>query len=138
MKKCTHTHTYLKIFFFTLVLWELSLVHVDEQIGSCGSSTKKHIFFSFLLRPHKILLSLSFSLSVFYYRVTKRSTRTQPRARKRRGTRKKRASRVYCSLCFFIARVLLVLYMPRYRMYFFYRKTKTKASLREKRKKEGE
>ena len=117
---------------------------VRTKSGRPLKSTKTQTIFFFpffVLSPQNtpLSLSLSLSLSLFFIIASQKEARTQPRARKRRGRMKKRASRIYYSLCFFIARVLLVLHMPRYRMYFFYRKNKTtKASERRKERRGGE
>jgi len=131
MKKRTHTHTLilkflLHVFTTSPLLWRLFLVLGPKSVHS-------HFFFPFLffLRPHKILLSLSLSLSLFFIIASQKEARTQPRARKRREFTTRSA--------FFIARVLLVLYMPRYRMYFFLsqKQDKRTKAKRQKRKKEG-
>ena len=141
MKKRTHA--------LTLSYFEISSYpccggfFCSNKIGSSTESPQKQtIYFFSLFRPltpKYSSLSLSLSLSLFFIIASQKEARTQPRARKRRGRMKKRASRIYYSLCFFIARVLLVLHMPRYRMYFFYRKNKTtKASERRKERRGGE
>jgi len=134
MKKRTHTHTHTLIwnFFFTLVLWELLQNRVHE---------KSH-FFSFLLRPHKILpLSLSLSLSLFFIIASQKEARAPSRGREREEEQGRNARREFTARSAFSSRAFFLFFICRDIVcIFFYRKNKTKEqkpSDRRERKKGG-
>jgi len=129
MKKRTHTHTYFEI--SSSRVHDFTLV-VEAFFGPWTKIGPLTFFFSFpFFSSSSQNTPLSLSLSLFFIIASQKEARTQPRARKRREFTTRSA--------FFIARVLLVLYMPRYRMYFFLsqKQDKRTKAKRQKRKKEG-
>jgi len=108
-------------------LWELLQNRVHE---------KSH-FFSFLLRPHKILpLSLSLSLSLFFIIASQKEARAPSRGREREEEQGRNARREFTARSAFSSRAFFLFFICRDIVCIFFMvktKTKTKAIARERR-----
>ena len=105
-----------------------------------GSSTnaRKNTFFSFLLRPYKILpLSLSLSLSLFFIIASQKEARAPSRGREREEEQGRNARREFTARSAFSSRAFFLFFICRDIVcYFFYRKNKTKTKAIEREEKE--
>jgi hypothetical protein len=127
MKKRSHTLAVILNFFFVLAFFGSSSTN---KIGSRPQSPQNFFFPFLFFRPHKIILrtlSLSLSLSVFYYRVTKRSTHPAAGEKEKRKKEETRVESLLLALLFHRSSVLLVLYVPGYRMFFLSQKQDNKS-----------
>jgi hypothetical protein len=131
MKKRSHTLAVILNFFFVLAFFGSS--STNKIHGSRPQSPQKFFFPFLFFRPHKIILrTLSLSLSVFYYRVTKRSTHPAAGEKEKRKKEETRVESLLLALLFHRSSVLLVLYVPGYRMFFLSQKQDNKSQSEKK------